>query len=509
MSTARNAIFVYARTVISMIVGIYSVRFLLEALGVDDYGLLNVAGASLGLFSVLLSSLSSSSSRFITFEIGRGENGHPLQTFHTTFTVFASLSVIIVILGETAGLWLLTTKLNIPAGRESAAMWVYQMSVAGAAVAIMQTPFNAVLYGHERFDFSSSIGLISNLLRFGMIALLRYAPADRLIVYAVAMFALGVLSFVASAIYAMKKFPEARPGLKFDWKLLKPILTFSAWETLGTANSSILLAAFPMLVNVLYGVGVNTAIGIGLTVSGAVTTLAFSINTLLKPRIVKLYASGKLDGMKQRAIHSTLMSMIMYGVLAMPLIANLRYVMTLWLGDIPPMAYAVCMVQLAINLPLMGFLVPHETLKSMGYNRGLNIMMVAVAALFFAVTYLIGRAGAAAIVAYTVFQLNMLVKLVWANGLLARRLGWRYVLSLQYSAVWCVIFAEGIVLLVLLGLVRLTGDGPVALILSSVLSVALFTIAASCWLFPADVRMALRGMMAYWLRCIAKPLTAI
>lgn len=479
---ARNAIYLYARMIVNMIVGIFSVRIMLEALGVEDYGLQGVAGGVLGMFTLLIDGLGTSTSRFITYELGRGDPKRINDTFCTAMLVFIGMAATIVILGETVGLWMLTNKLNIPEGREHAAMVVFQLSVLGAAMGIPQAPYSAIMIAHEKFNVSAYLSLFSTFARLGILYYVAQSSLDHLILYQVMMFVLGIGTLLFSRIYCIRNFPEAKFRFHFDRELFKPMLSFSAWETFGAINRTLKGTGYQMVLNMFHGVTLNAAIGIGSTVSGAVTSLAFTVTSAFKPTIVKLFASDNFDGMKESIHNATLISMVLYGIFAMPLLVELDFVMELWLTEIPELSRELCAIQLVLNTILMGYLVCAESLKSMGRNQGVNILQCCDSVLAMTAVTVILFLGINPLWACTAYHIGLFTNFGFTMWLLSRRTGKRFVLHILHRAVGRVLLAELAVFIILSMVHNLMGPSILTLIVVCALSIILFGFITLQWL---------------------------
>lgn len=484
---ARNAIYLYARMIVNMLVGIFSVRIMLDALGVDDYGLQAVAGGVLGMFTLIVEGLGTSTSRYITYELGRGDPRRLNDTFCTAMLVFIAMAAVIVVLGETVGLWFLTHKLNIPAGREHAAMVVFQLSVTGAAVNIPQAPYSAVMLAHEKFNISAYLSLFSSFARLGLLYYVARSSLDHLILYQWGMFAISMSTLLFSRIYCTRHFPESRFRLRFDSSIFRPMLTFSIWETFGAINRTLKGTGYQMVLNMFHGVALNAAIGIGTTVSGAVTGLSYTVSAAFKPTIVKLFAGNDINGMKASIHNATLISMVLYGIFAIPLLVELDFVMNLWLNDIPPLSRELCAIQLILNTILMAYLVCAESLKSMGHNRGVNILQLVDALVAMSAVFVLLYLRRPPLWACTAYNMGLIVNLVLTLWLLMRRTGLKFVTGIIDRALIRVLLTEILVYLILQWLHDLMGPSLITLATVSLMSILLFSTAALLWILPPAV----------------------
>lgn len=496
---AKNALYLYTRTIVNMVVGIFTVQIMLDALGVDDYGLQAVAGCGTALFSFLIQVLGTSISRFITYELGRGDMKRLNETFNTAMVLFTGMGIFMAIVAETVGMYVLHHQLQVPEGRMWAAEWLIHFSALGAIVGMPQGPYGAVFTAHERFNVSAAVSLFGTFARLGILLLVRESGFDHLILYTVLMFVLSLGTMVFMRVYCIRNFPETKLHLMFRMDILRPMMGFSFWELFGSIGRTLKGTWYPMIINIYHGVRLNAAIGIGSTLSGAVTGMAFTVTGAFKPGIVKLFASHHIEDMKTAILTSTQLSMILYGVFAVPLLAQLDYVMLIWLKDVPELSRELCLLQLLINTVLMAYLVPAESLKSMGKNKGVNIMQIVETFLFTGGMSLVLFLGAPPIWACLTFELGILFNVVGTLWLVRRRLGNAFVMTLVRHSVIKVLFAEVAIYAILHLVSRVMGQSFITLVIVCALSVILFCVAAMTWLFDRQQREALRIFLRSYL----------
>lgn len=495
---ARNAAYLYVRTIINTVMGFITVDIMLEALGVDDYGLQSVAGAGIGLFSFLVSVLSTSTSRFITFELGRGDMRRTNDTFCSASIIFTGLAVIMAIVSETVGMWVLHHQLNVPEGRMHAAEIIIHASALSSIITIPQGPYSAVLVAREKFNILAYCSLFGTFAKLGILLLVRESDFDHLILYTVLMTVAELSITLFMRAYCIHKFPEARFRFSFDRKLLSPMLRFSGWELFGSVSRTVKGTVYPMVLNIFHGVKLNAAIGIGTAVSGAVTGLAFTVTSAFKPVIVKHFAKGHIYDMKESIENATLISMIFYGMFAIPLLVELDFVMKLWLGTVPALSAELCAIQLVVNTVIMAYLVPAESLKSMGLNKGINIMQFIEGTASVGATYTALALGMSPIVACAVYEAGLLVNCVFTIVLIYRNLGSIFFSRLVSRTILGVLALEVAIFAILSGISHLLGHSWLTLITVSALSVILF-ITGSVFLLPRRQRDSLLSLVRRYL----------
>lgn len=343
---AKNTIMLYIRMFISMLVGLYTSRVVLATLGVEDYGIYGVVGGVVGMMGFLNASMSGATSRFLTFELGKGDKERLAKTFSSALIVHIGIAIVVLILAETVGLWFLSNKLNIPAERMQAAHWVYQLSILSAMFGITQVPYNAAIIAHEKMDVYAYVEILNVSLKLLIVYLLCIGNFDKLILYASLMLAVSILIMMVYRIYAIRQFPEAHFHWIWDKTYLRPLLSFSGWDLYGNACVIARQQGTNFLINIFYGVVFNAASGIATTVQGTISGLAFNIILAFRPQIIKQYAKGNVEDMSKLVGNAVCFTTILFGCMSIPLILETHYIMKAWLGVIPEKSEIFCQILL-------------------------------------------------------------------------------------------------------------------------------------------------------------------
>ena len=343
---AKNTIMLYIRMFISMLVGLYTSRVVLATLGVEDYGIYGVVGGVVGMMGFLNASMSGATSRFLTFELGRGDKDRLAKTFSSALIVHIAIAIVVLILAETVGLWFLCNKLNIPAERMQAAHWVYQLSILSAMFGITQVPYNAAIIAHEKMDVYAYVEILNVSLKLLIVYLLCIGNFDKLILYASLMLAVSILIMMVYRIYAIRQFPEAHFHWIWDKTYLRPLLSFSGWDLYGNACVIARQQGTNFLINIFYGVVYNAASGIATTVQGTISGLAFNIILAFRPQIIKQYAKGNVEDMSKLVGNAVCFTTILFGCMSIPLLLETHYIMKAWLGTIPDKSVIFCQILL-------------------------------------------------------------------------------------------------------------------------------------------------------------------
>lgn len=347
---AKNAIMLYVRMLLSILVSLYTSRIVLQTLGVVDYGIYGVVGGVVSMFAFLNASMSGATSRFITFALGKGDEDNIRNTFSTSLIIHVGIAFLIVLLSETIGLWLLENKLVIPAERMNAARWVYQFSIIAMAVQVMQVPYNASLISYEKMDIYAYIELLNVFLKLGIVYLLMICKTDMLILYSVLVLAVNIVVACAYRSYSVRHFATCKFKWIIDKKLLVPMLSFSGWDLYGNMCYSLRHQGVNVLINMFFGVTLNAASSVASSVQGVVSNLSANVIQAFRPQIIKQYALNKIGEMEALMCNSVKYSVILFAMIGVPLAYEMYPIMELWLGIVPECAPQFCIFLLAISL---------------------------------------------------------------------------------------------------------------------------------------------------------------
>lgn len=347
---AKNTLLLYVRMLFGMLVSLFTSRVILQTLGVEDYGVYNVVGGVITMFTFLNSAMSSATSRYITFEIGKGNMEQLKKVFSTALQIHAAIALLIVTLGETAGLWFLMNELVIPDGRMEAAMWVYQCSIVTAVVTIMSVPYNADIIAHEKMSAFAYISVLEILLKLAIVYLLVVLPFDKLKVYAVLVLMVGLLIRYIYTRYCHKHFEESHYIHRIDKSLLKEMSSFAGWSFWGNLAGILYTQGLNMMLNIFYGPVVNAARGIATQIQSVVTQFVTNFQMALNPQITKTYALGELDKMHSLMFRSARFSFMLLFFLSLPIMIETDYILTLWLGVVPENTAIFARIIIAISL---------------------------------------------------------------------------------------------------------------------------------------------------------------
>ncbi len=332
---AKNTLLLYVRMLLMMVITLYTSRVILNALGVEDYGIYNVVGGVVSMFSILSGSLSAAISRFITFELGKGDKERLNKVFCTAINVQLILILIITFFLETVGLWFLNNKMVIPAYRMDAAFWVFQFSVITFAVNLWSVPYNASIVAHERMSAFAYISIFDAVAKLIIAFVILNNPIDRLVYYGILVLVVGVIQRFIYTRYCQTHFEECHYIPIYDKKITYEIFGFAGWNFIGSSSVVLRDQGGNMIINLFFGPSVNAARGVAMSVSHAVTGFVSNFMTAINPQITKSYASRNYEYMFSLVFQGARLSYYILLILALPIIFTADYLLEIWLGIVP------------------------------------------------------------------------------------------------------------------------------------------------------------------------------
>ena len=343
---AKNTIMLYLRMIVSMVVGLYTSRVVLSVLGIEDYGIYGIVGGVITMLSFVNGAMAGATSRFLTFELGKGDHFRLKNIFSTSLIIHVIIALAIFLCAETVGVWFLNYKLVIPEGRLFAANVVFQLSIISMFFSVTQVPYNAAILAHEKMDVYAYIELLNVFLKLGIVYMLTFGNFDRLIYYAI--LTLLVCIFIASIyrIYCIRRFEETRFHWIWDKNLMKPMLNYSGWDLFGTFSVTARQQGTNFLINMFFGVVYNAASSIASTIHGTIMSLSHNILSAFRPQIIKQYSMGNPQESVNLIYVATKFSTILLVIVAIPTIVEMDFIMTIWLVVPPAYASTFCRIML-------------------------------------------------------------------------------------------------------------------------------------------------------------------
>lgn len=343
---AKNTLLLYFRMLFMMAVSLYTSRVVLNALGVEDFGIYNVVGGVVAMFSMLSGSLSAAITRFITYELGKGNQENLKKIFSSSVTIQIGLAILIIVVAEAIGVWFLNMKMNIPDVRITAANWVFQFSILTFAVNLISVPYNASIIAHERMSAFAYISILEAIGKLAIVFLIVISPMDKLIFYAILMCAVALIVRLAYGVYCKRHFEECTYHFIFDRDLLKHMFGFAGWNFIGATSAVLRDQGGNVVINLFCGPAANAARGIAFQVNNAISGFVTNFMTALNPQITKSYAAGDRKYMMTLIFQGARLSFYMLLLLSLPVLINTHYILGLWLKIVPD--HAVLFVQLVL-----------------------------------------------------------------------------------------------------------------------------------------------------------------
>lgn len=390
---AKNSTLLYFRMFIVMCIQLYTSRVILKTLGVENFGIYNVVGGIVTMFAFLNGALGSATSRYFTFELGKGDYNRLKKVFNIAMINHVIMASIIFILAETIGLWLLNEKLIIPAERFYAAMWVYQISILTAILSLTQVPYTASIIAHEKMNIYAYMGLIDVTLKFFLAISVSDATIDKLIYYALGMFLIQLVSMITYRIYCSHNYRECRFKRYNDKKLQREMLRYASYDLIGSASVMAQGQGLNIVLNIFTGPAVNAARAIAYQVEGAANQFSNNFLTAVNPQIIKYYAQDDIPNMMKLVKQSSIFTFALMSLIVVPLSLEMKTVLTIWLGEYPDYSVQFTILALVISM-LNAFRRPRITIfHATGHIKLSNIVTGSILCLALPVGYILMRVG--------------------------------------------------------------------------------------------------------------------
>lgn len=347
---AKNSVALYIRMLLTTVVGLYTSRVVLNTLGVDDFGVYGLVGGVVSLLGFLNSTMSASTSRFITYELGTGDKQRLADTFSSALINHIIIAAVVFVLCETVGVWYVNCKMVIASERLVAANWVFQFSVLSVLLTITQVPYNACIIAHEKMTVFAYVEFLNVSLKLLIVYLLQVLNGDKLIIYGLLVFIVSSFIIIVYRAYCHRNFEESH--YHFIWKpeILKPMLAFSGWDLYGNLASTARIQGINMIINSFFGLALNAASTIATTVTSSVGQFAGTVVTAVKPQIIKSYAREDYHETERLLMLGCVLNFFLFSLVGIPLICEMHYVLELWLKIVPDHAVPFCRLSLVASI---------------------------------------------------------------------------------------------------------------------------------------------------------------
>ena len=400
---ARNTILLYFRMILLLFIGLFTSRVNLQVLGIDDYGINSVIAGFLSMFGIITGSMSAAISRFITVELGRGKLERLKQVFSTSISVQLFMGILIVILIETFGMWFVSTKMQIPEGREVAAQWCLHCATLTTFISLMNIPFNSAIVAHEKMSAFAYMTILDAILKLVICYVIYISPIDKLITYAILGVCVSIITTSIYWIYCLRKFEETSFTFRFDKGLFKEMWGFAGWNLFAQTAWILNTQGINMLMNIFFGVVVNAARGVAVQVNGIIQSFVNNFMMALNPQITKSYAAGDKDTAFRLACSGSRFSFYIMYFLALPIMIESHQILELWLGTPPEQAdvFVVWTILSTLAILLGNTMVTLQ--MAHGDIKKYQIWITVFGCIPFPLTWLVFKWGAPSIVAYYIY----------------------------------------------------------------------------------------------------------
>ena len=402
---AQNTIFMYIRMLLIMAVTLYTSRIILQTLVESDFGTYNIVGGIVVLFTFINTGMTTGTQRHLSYELGK-PNGDVATIFSACLHIHLWLSLIILLLSESLGLWFVNTQMNFPEERMVVVNWIYQFSILSCISSIIRAPFNAAIIAYEKMSFYSFSGIIESILKLLIVFILLLLPWDKLFVYGFLVLIVSILILFWYILFCHTKLKGIRIKSGVDQKLYKQLLSFSSWSLLGSFANVCYQQGVNIVINIFFGVGLNAAVGIANQVNGALSTFVNSFQQALNPQLVQSESNNNRERQRDLIYKSAKFSFFIMLMLSYPLVANLDYVLHLWLGEYPSHTSEIC------TIIIMGVLISclsgplWVTIYATGDIKKYQIIVSIVALTVVPIVYAGGKLGMTPEVMFFVRSLN-------------------------------------------------------------------------------------------------------
>lgn len=412
---AKNTALLYLRMIVMMAISFYTSRVMLNALGVENYGINNVVGGLVSMFAIISSSLSGSVSRFITYGLGKGDIQDLKKTFATAINIHIILAIIVIIAIETIGIWFLNNRMTIPADRLYAANWVLHCSTIVFAIGLLSVPYNAAIIAHEKMSTFAYMTIFDAVARLSIVFCIMHYNGDRLILLAFLHIIPTIISQAIYWTYCKRNFKECEYKFIWEKRRFKEISNFAIWNFIGCTAGIMKDQGVNIVINLFTSPAINAARGIAMQINSIISRFIQNFTIALNPQIIKDYAVGNLERMHKLIFTGTRFSYFLFMFLSIPVFFEVKSILHLWLGQVP--AHTVLFTRLVLILTLCEIISQMliTAQSATGKIRNYQIVVGGILLMNFPISYILLYLGfipeITLVVAIVISQICMVVRL--------------------------------------------------------------------------------------------------
>lgn len=380
---AKNAIFLYGRLVVTMLISLYTTRVVLNVLGVVDFGIYNVVCGFVALFAFLNTTMSNGIQRFYNYEAGKNGIESVTKVYQTAMQIQFLLALLICFIIDPIGIWYINHQMVIPSERLFAANWIFQFSILSLVFVVMQVPFSAAVMAHEKMDYYATIGIVDAILKLVIILILPFLEGDSLIVYGGLILAISILNFLFYSIYSLKNFKELQLERIFHKDMFKSIFKFTGWNMVEMFAWTMQGQGVNMIINLYCGPIANAAQGVASQISSALNSFCSNLSVAFRPQLVHSYAESDYERTTNMMFGMSKAMFVLMAMMVIPLSLEMNYVLHIWLGNSIPeytLQFSVLLIcsMLPRNMTMALSQVIHASGKMKNYQLGSALIILIV-----------------------------------------------------------------------------------------------------------------------------------
>ncbi len=389
----KNTFMLYVRTFVIMIVGLYTSRIVINALGLSDYGIYNIVGGVVGLFGFINSSMTRSTQRFLNFELGKNKDESIIDVFSNSLIIHSVIAFVIFVLAETIGLWFVINKLVIPQEQLTAALIVYQCAIISTILMIVGVPYNSLIIAYEQMHVFAYFSMIDVFLKLGAAYCISSMSKDRLGLYALLLLLIQLTSFILFYVYCRRKYTNLKLVLKFNPSLFKKMFSFTSWTLVGELAYIGFTQGINIILNIFFGPIINASRAISVQVQNAVKQFAGGFQTAMNPQIVKSYSNGSTEYLNKLVFEGSRFSFFLVFILSVPFFLETDLILTLWIKVVPE--YCCSFVRLILIISIIDAMITPLIIaaSATGKIRNYQIVLGGLLLLIVPISYIFLKLG--------------------------------------------------------------------------------------------------------------------
>ena len=445
---AKNTLLLYIRMFFMMTVNLYTSRVILQILGINDFGIYNIVGGVIVLFSFFNNALLTSTQRFLNYEIGQSNEESQKKIFKASMSIYLLFALIIFFMSESIGLWFLNTQLNIPNDRIEAANWVFQFSLVTFIINITKIPYNATVIAQEKMSFYAYLSIVEVILKLFIVYFLLLIAFDKLIVYAALVTVITVVIWIAYHYYCLKQFTTCQFNFYYDKYIYQRLLSFSGWSLLGSVTNLSVSQGINILLNIFHGVSISASVGISNEIRGAINNFLTNFQIAFNPQIVKSYANKESERFHTLIIYSSKYSYYLMFLICVPFCINARFIIQKWLGVLPDFVTEFAIGSLfilmvdSISAPL-GF-----AIQATGNIKKYQIIYSCISLLQFPLSYLLLKMGFSPVYVFVSWCIVSLTNYGWKISFVTNQINMSIGIYI-YKVIAPIIVTSGVSIIIL------------------------------------------------------------